>query len=688
MSLNVNYHLNLQTSDKTHGVDLLRTQEITQTAVSIGGKSYALKGSSEAVKWVKDKMQNLGQSEFRSIREFEAALLQPNQGSAVNKVALDVLGIQVQPDLTAKAKLQRAVSHAFTIGKGMTEIQEKGHKGKLVGEGYYAEVMGDKTQSMTLVNELLQLWKEDKENKLSFPEWSEQKTQAWKASGTDLSVMEWISREAWKKSGTKDSFEVWDLKRIWVRFGSGESSFKKWQKEEHDFRESIRQKETPHLSFNEFNNLFNKRMWADSTMSNKDFEKLELWKKAGSPGDFADWHSEKTWAEEVKAGSKLTFDDWKAERHQSLITRWEGSGLKGAGMSFVDWRTMQDDSLVVVSKNFIRLEPAQRPLFQLSFQLDGQGQTYVQRNGIPYNTEYDKTLHSGKGYAIFVISPQGEFFAGSHIGDVFHHSSFLADGAIIAAGELKTDKEGKIIYLSGKSGHYRPGDEENLQMLRSLKHHGLDLSKSTFSLYTGPGVTKTYPNAEKCLEMLEEMKEKREALFCNPQGLQNFKGQIIINDMGKSYRGEDRLLEVFTHSPAKKAQIQQLDLKIKKTEERVNSLKSIKGIKRQQAKRNHEIESLEMRIKDLKQEIDKINEYIPGKQEACGGGIFNTDDAGKIVEIEAKIGNQIMDKKEILFTLATLQRQRIDISKTNLIHYDSKLRQNVVTNAFEFWKKG
>jgi hypothetical protein len=223
-------------------------------------------------------------------------------------------------------------------------------------------------------------------------------------------------------------------------------------------------------------------------------------------------------------------------------------------------------------------------------------------------------------------------------------------------------------------------------MLRILKDQGIDLSKSTFSLYTGPGVTKNYPNAEECLKMLEAMESKRESLKGNFDELKNFKGQVIFNDMGKMYVGEKDLLDVFFHGATKKSEIQKLEEKIKKSEAKIEQMKEVKGQKRLQDRRKQEIADLESNIKDFKSQIDQINEYIPGKHEVRGGGIITTDLNGSILEIEARIGNQPMAENEVLFTLAILQRQGIDLSKISLTTYDANHKKTVHPSAFDYWK--
>lgn len=72
-----------------------------------------------------------------------------------------------------------------------------------------------------------------------------------------------------------------------------------------------------------------------------------------------------------------------------------------------------------------------------------------------------------KGWAIFVMSPSGYFYAHSKEVGRFHHSSFLAGTPTLAAGCLCVDN-GKIIGQNNASGHYKPGPEQSLQFVKEL----------------------------------------------------------------------------------------------------------------------------------------------------------------------------------------------------------------------------
>ena len=63
---------------------------------------------------------------------------------------------------------------------------------------------------------------------------------------------------------------------------------------------------------------------------------------------------------------------------------------------------------------------AERKPYILTFM---RGKVY--QEGKPFDTRRCVTAHSGRGWAIYVVSPRGQWYAGSHRVGAFHHSSFL-----------------------------------------------------------------------------------------------------------------------------------------------------------------------------------------------------------------------------------------------------------------------
>jgi hypothetical protein len=92
--------------------------------------------------------------------------------------------------------------------------------------------------------------------------------------------------------------------------------------------------------------------------------------------------------------------------------------------------------------------------------------------GKALDTASFETAFSGQGFAIFVMSSAGTLYVGSHVVSQFHHSSFLEGQPVLGAGELKAHN-GKLQMISAKSGHYKPGPDQLLAVLRKLIDAGV-----------------------------------------------------------------------------------------------------------------------------------------------------------------------------------------------------------------------
>ncbi|KAF5470092.1 hypothetical protein F2P56_010635 [Juglans regia] len=89
-------------------------------------------------------------------------------------------------------------------------------------------------------------------------------------------------------------------------------------------------------------------------------------------------------------------------------------------------------------------------------------------------------LHTNQGLQgskwIFVMSTLRKLYGGEKKKGLFHHSSFLAGGATLAAGRLEAE-HGKLKSVSAYSGHYRPTDENLGSFLAFLKENGISLDE-------------------------------------------------------------------------------------------------------------------------------------------------------------------------------------------------------------------
>ena len=94
----------------------------------------------------------------------------------------------------------------------------------------------------------------------------------------------------------------------------------------------------------------------------------------------------------------------------------------------------------------------------------------------PFDTRLLVTANKGPGFAIYVMSENGNIHASPHSVGHRHHSSLLAGGNVAGAGEMKVHA-GQLKWISNKSGHYYPATEHFLQTLHSLMKKGVNLDQ-------------------------------------------------------------------------------------------------------------------------------------------------------------------------------------------------------------------
>ncbi|KAK7396660.1 hypothetical protein VNO78_17816 [Psophocarpus tetragonolobus] len=105
---------------------------------------------------------------------------------------------------------------------------------------------------------------------------------------------------------------------------------------------------------------------------------------------------------------------------------------------------------------------------------------YAVREGKIISKQYADLLHTNEDCEdakwIFVMSTSKKLYAGKKKKGLFHHSSFLAGGATLAAGKLVAEN-GILKSISAYSGHYRPTDDTLDGFLSYLKENGVKLDE-------------------------------------------------------------------------------------------------------------------------------------------------------------------------------------------------------------------
>ena len=121
------------------------------------------------------------------------------------------------------------------------------------------------------------------------------------------------------------------------------------------------------------------------------------------------------------------------------------------------------------------------------------------------------TFASGKGVAMVVMrdGKNEGMYIHSHIKDRFHHSSIFAGEPVHFAGEIKVS-QGRIEWISNKSGHYQPGLRETFGVLEFLQNQGCNLKSFACDLVDRPEVRNLFSvQLEKSLNHHLKFVEKR-----------------------------------------------------------------------------------------------------------------------------------------------------------------------------------
>jgi hypothetical protein len=157
------------------------------------------------------------------------------------------------------------------------------------------------------------------------------------------------------------------------------------------------------------------------------------------------------------------FADWRNNGKQKTVwdpaqSFWDYIGTAAAGTSKVAYY----ESVGSAAEDLATMTT------QAKSRVEFRGnQLFLAHDNSLFDTKKHTTCASGNGWAIFVLSPQGELYAGSHIEGKLHHSTFLAGGAVVAAGEMHV-VAGDVRAINSKSGHYCPSRRNMHAMVSRL----------------------------------------------------------------------------------------------------------------------------------------------------------------------------------------------------------------------------
>lgn len=441
------------------------------------------------------------------------------------------------------------------IGKGSRKLISSAKPWKMIDTDYVLHEVVQKVSGMPIIiaRKLSTIWKIGTTSE-TFNHWLKSNCKVWKRSGSSKELADWImekdfderERNAWKKAHPKEVFSeerfeewkitqyppdrllqepLWLLKETWNEFCIERKqqrqmpiSFSKWlqgaTEERREFYTQI---------IDTSNGILSGDMDDDESFKMIDGSTFEFRDKAASHLDLRIYIAKRQWEStdpedtSVEAFKEFlerreyehlvrdypydpsryhnlfsrSFNQWQMLSNSKEVSAWE---IANTGLSFQNWKWEQvKDPVVAVP--FIRLDADQRMSY-LSDCIDGK----LFRRDKPVSTIFETTSCSGSGWAIFVIGPDDDLYTASHIPWVFHHSSFLADGAVMSAGEIRASCDGTILFLTSKSGHYKPTSKENIAMLRWFESRGVDLSSIQFSYFQPDGTEISGVNAQDYLD--------------------------------------------------------------------------------------------------------------------------------------------------------------------------------------------
>uniref|UniRef100_A0A5B7AFI4 IQ domain-containing protein IQM3-like n=1 Tax=Davidia involucrata TaxID=16924 RepID=A0A5B7AFI4_DAVIN len=181
---------------------------------------------------------------------------------------------------------------------------------------------------------------------------------------------------------------------------------------------------------------------------------------------------------------KLAFQHWIEAidpRHRyghSLHLYYEEWCKADAGQPFFYWLDIGDGKEVEL-KECSRSKLRQQCIKYLGPQ-EREHYEYIVDEGKIVHKQTGNFLDTNKGLRgtkyIFVMSTCKKLYAGEKKKGIFHHSSFLAGGATLAAGRLVAE-DGTLKSISAYSGHYRPTDDSLDSFLSFLKENGVKLNE-------------------------------------------------------------------------------------------------------------------------------------------------------------------------------------------------------------------
>ncbi|WP_448265115.1 hypothetical protein [Nostoc sp. DSM 114159] len=219
-----------------------------------------------------------------------------------------------------------------------------------------------------------------------------------------------------------------------------------------------------------------------------------------SPNYFSDWFKEtkiSEWLNEQEAKDKemrTAFEEQKQqEGGETNFWEWKAKS-KYAGKSSPPpttesfWDYLDRNKIEIPGVKYLESEAERRPRG-----VTISGGTWTDAFGDDLSSEgmnaiSDDLPNDGNDWMIFVLSPDGKFYADGHKEGEYHHSSALAGIPVKGAGAIKVTN-GKLEAIADKSGHYKPNMHQMYTTLRHLEK--LNVNPETYIPDSAPQLSQT-----------------------------------------------------------------------------------------------------------------------------------------------------------------------------------------------------
>ena len=162
----------------------------------------------------------------------------------------------------------------------------------------------------------------------------------------------------------------------------------------------------------------------------------------------------------------------------SFLQEWKKMDFADDPISFNDWVFLENDHYWETSVSYLKTQE-ERQSYLISFR---DGKLY-DNHGMLINQKY----MSLTGTEFFVIGPDQNFYLfkkdRKSTKRQYQHSTLFSGGAVIGAGMISVNDQGKITEIANASGHYCPNTDNMLDALKVLQQKGVQLKGILVEMY-------------------------------------------------------------------------------------------------------------------------------------------------------------------------------------------------------------